>query len=122
MGRNDAHGTAKLDGQPLDITAGSCFSDPFGQLTITLWGPDPGQKANATLYHDAHSHLPVVQRATVSNNGLAVGYQHAQRLSKAGIPTDAEVTETGNTFAITGTGSQPGTSSGTPFEITATCA
>jgi lipoprotein antigen len=105
----------------LNITGGTCFSDPGGQLNLTLWGPDPAQKVHASLFGDPKTPDPVVRRATISNNGVAVSYERRQHISRANIAPDAQATQSGNTYTITGTGWQAGTSSSKPFEITVTC-
>jgi lipoprotein antigen len=120
-GPHDAHGTAKVDDQKLSIIGGTCFSDPAGQVSIALWGPGPLQRVNASLHRIPRLGQPAVQGATVLNNGVIVTYVQGQHLSRVGVTTNAQATQDGSTYTVTGTGWQPATNVGTHFEITATC-
>lgn len=118
--RYKAHGTAKLDGQKLNITGGVCLLDQGSRLNIVLWGPNPRQKVNASLNHP-ESHQPVVRWATLWNNRMSISYHLGQHVSTTNIPPPAEATQNDNTYTITGSGWQAGTPLSKPFEITATC-
>jgi hypothetical protein len=119
--RYKAHGTAKLDGQKLNITGGVCLLDQGRQLNIILWGPNPRQRVNASLY-EPQSHQPVVRWATLWNNRITISYHQEQRILKTKTPPVAQATQDDSTYTITGAGWQAATPSlNRPFEITATC-